>query len=111
MPFQEKCLEMEESRAERWGHGGIHCCVEFFDCLPIPSDLPQEVCSRVSEFCDERRRAVIRHSELHGLGGSVEGRIHHVLLASEVCELSLESRLSFCSVLGELREEVMGVAP
>src|SRR5712671_609457 len=111
MLFQEECFEVEESRAEQWRHGGVRCCVEFFDCFPIPSYLPEEVCSGVPEFRDEHRRAVVRHGELHGVGGSVEGRIHRVLLASEVCELSQESRLSFCSVLGELREEVMGVAP
>src|SRR5450432_411376 len=111
MPFQEECFEVEESRAERWGHRGVRCCIEFFDCLPIPSDLPEEICSRVMEFCDEHCRAVVRHSELHGLGGSVEGCVHRILLASQMCELSQESRLSFCSVLGESREEVVGFEP
>jgi hypothetical protein len=102
---------VEESRAERWGHFDVRRCAEFFECLLISSDKPEQVCYRVSEFCNEHLLAVVRHGELNGLRRSVESRIHRVLLAPEVCELSEESRLGLCSVLSQMRNEIVGVPP
>jgi hypothetical protein len=45
------------------------------------------------------------------LGGSIQGWFRRALLASEVRELSQESRLSLFAAFGELREYLAGGAP
>src|SRR2546429_599058 len=90
--FQEERLKVEEPRAKRWGHVDARYCAEFLQCLPISSDESEQVCSCVSEFSDEHLRTVVLHGELNGLRCSLESRIHRVLLTSEVCELSEQSR-------------------
>jgi len=65
----------------------------------------------VSEFCDEHVRTLIVHGQSHPLRCSIEGVIGSVLLASQVCELSHQSRLGFGPVFRESREQIVSVTP
>ena len=74
---------------------------------PVSSDLPEEVRSRVAEFRDEHRRAMVRDGDGHGLGRRVEGRLPLISLAPELCELAEQPGFGFLPVVCQSREEVV----
>ena len=111
VPFEQRPLEVQESRAESRRHRHVRYRVEFLDRFPIPVKSAEQVRFRLPELRNEDLRALVVHGDLHSLGCSSEGFIRSSLFAPQACELPHEPRLGFCLVFGELYEQRVRVIP